>query len=389
MNFEFTKQQRTDADGFRSIVEEKIAPGASKLDQSAPAPRDEILRANFKTLAQTDYFKLSMPENVGGLGRGAIEWTLHAEILAKACPSTFLAAYCSTEMACVPIAIFGNDTQRRQYVARTLDGDMIGAFAMTEPEGGANPLAIQATAEKGEDGWILSGKKSYVTCGPICDFAVVLAKTTADGGPKGLSLFIVEAGAPGFDKSVRIETMGNRGAALGELSFNNCRVGSDALIGLENEGFGYAMHAVQSGRLAGSVGAVGIAQAALKLSLKHAMTRKSGGKPIIRNQEVAFKLSEMHALIDTGRLLVQFAAASVDEGDADAGPNVSCAKIFTTEAATKISSLAMQIFGAAGYTAGHPVERLYRDARAGEIMHGPSEIQRVMLAQDLISKYGA
>jgi butyryl-CoA dehydrogenase len=388
MNFEFTQEQLADADRFRSIVNEKIAPLAQKIDQSPPTERDEILRSSFKTLGESGYLKLSGSEGVGGGGRGALEWTLHAEILAKACPSTFLAAYAATEMACVPITLFGNEIQRQQYVVQTLNGDMLGAFALTEPEGGSDPLGIKTTAGKDGDGWVLNGCKTYVTNGPVCDFAVVLAVTKSDGGVKGMSLFIIDAKTAGFDNSKRLETMGHRGAALGELVFKDCRVGPEALIGMENEGFGYAMHAMQSGRLAASVGSLGIGQAGLALALPRAMTRESRGKKIIRNQEVSFKLAEMYALIDTGRLLVQYAASSIDAGDAETGPNVSCAKIFTSEAATKISSLTVQIFGAAGYVVGHPAERLYRDARAGEIMHGPSEIQRVMLAQDLIGKYG-
>ena len=304
--------------------------------------------------------------------------------MARACPATFLSAVASAYAAGLPIVKFGNARLKDAYAERCLNGDYVGAFALSEAGSGADPAAIATTAEKKKDRWVLRGAKAYVTNAPIADFIVVAARTKPGSGPDGISLFLVDARARGV-KSVRLSLMGHRGAPVGDLDVR-CEVGEDDLIGNEGEGFGYMMHALQAARLAAAVGALGIGVSCLEHSLERARERVSCGEKIIKFQEVSFKLAQMRLMTDVSRLLVQHAAWCMDEHAPDAASAVSCAKVYATESATKISHMAVQIFGASGYTAGCPAERLYRDARLGEILWGPSEVQRVMLARDVLSK---
>jgi butyryl-CoA dehydrogenase len=388
MNFEFLQETRDAVLKFRELVQKEIAPHAQELDSATDDFKDKTIKASIVKLGAAGFLRSPFMADAGGLGQAWLDWTLSAEEVARACPSTFLSAVSGSLVSCVAPAKFGSSAQKTRWVMPCLAGEIIGAFALTEPEGGANPAAINAVAEKTRDGWVLNGVKTYVTNGPVCDFAVVAARTSPNG-PGGVSLFIVPADAEGFKRGGRADLMGHRGAAVGDIVLTNCRLGEDALIGKENEGFGYAMHALQIARLAAAVGSLGIGDACLEHSLEYARGRVSFGGKIIKHQEVSFKLAQMRLQTDVARLQIQFAAWSMDIHDPDEAAAVSCAKVYATESAAKLAHMAVQIFGGKGYTRGSVAERLYRDARLGEILHGPSEIQRVMLARDALDKVGA
>ncbi len=387
MNFEFTSEQLAEAARIRRLANEQIGPDAQAQDELDSIGRDEILRRHYGVLAESGYLGLPWHRDAGGRSASVLEWALCAEPLARASASTYLSAAMSAMTACAPIAKFGDDAQIDRWLAPAVRGEKIGAFAMTEPDGGSDFTAIRTRAHRINGGYVLNGRKAYVLNGPLCDFAVVLAATTDEGGPNGASLFAVDSRSSGFRWDNRRETMGHRGAPLSDLVFEDCRVGLDALIGAENQGFGIAMHAAQYGRLAACVGALGIAGECLKEALLFAKGRKSAGKSILKHQEVSFKIAQMQMMLDTSRLLTQYAAWSIDEGNEEAGPDVSAAKVHAGESATKISSMAVQILGGAGYVQGNAVERLYRDARAAEIVHGTTEIHRILLAQDALERY--
>lgn len=387
MNFEFTSEQLAAAKSFADAVRERIACDAERQDAD-PGVSEQIIRAHMKTLGALGWHGLTHDAAIGGAGMTHLEWTLYAEALGGLAPTTFLSATSAAGATVRPIAKFGTAAQVERFVRPALGGEAIGAFAVTEAESGSDPLAVKLAATRDGDGWVLDGEKVWATNGPICDFALVLAATKPEGGPNGLSLFVIPADAPGFERGARVATMGHRGALVGPIRLNRCRVGADALVGPENAGFGMAMHAMQFGRLSACCGAIGLGETAMALSLGHALTRRAAGTKIIKHQEVAFKLSQMKMLTDTGRLITQYAAWCIDTGSAEASAMVSAAKIHTTEAATKIANFAMQIFAGAGYTAGHPIERLYRDAKLGELLFGTTEVHRVMLAQDTIARFG-
>ncbi|MCZ7586056.1 MAG: acyl-CoA dehydrogenase [Deltaproteobacteria bacterium] len=256
------------------------------------------------------------------------------------------------------------------------------AFALTEAEGGAEDHAVVTRAVRDGGEYVIDGEKAYVTNAAVADVFVVIARTSDDA----LSAFLVPGDAVGLARSDRLPLMGHRGSALTMLHLYDCRVGAEALLGAFGAGRTVAARSLVYARLAAAAGAVGIAQRCLDISLAHARSRVVGGRAIIKNQEISFKLAQMRTFIDTSRLLTQLAAWSIGENAADAEINVACAKVHATESAARIADLAVQIFGARGYTQGGEAERLFRDARLGPLLHGPSEIHRMRLARDILEK---
>lgn len=385
MNYEFDPSVTKAAQEFAALVAAKIAPDAAEQDAN-PASSASILKRHFAVLGEAGYLKALVDPSMGGIGMPHLEWTLRAEPLAAASPATFLSA-ATSGAALRAVELFGTPAAIQRWVTPSLTGQIVAAAALTEADSGSDALAVKTTAKPAEGGWRLDGEKVYVTNAPIADVILVLAATRLDAGVEGMSLFAVPADAPGLVVGERIATLGYRGVMTASVRLEGCRVDADALIGDEGAGFGAATHIFQRGRLAVSVGSVGMGEAALSMSLSRALERRTAGGKLIKHQEVAFKISQMKMLLDAGRLLSQFAAWTVDERDPQAGPHVSAAKVHTTEALTRIANMTMQIFAGAGYTAGHPAERLYRDAKLGEILFGTTEIQRVMLAKDAIARY--
>ncbi|MCB9490019.1 MAG: acyl-CoA dehydrogenase family protein [Deltaproteobacteria bacterium] len=387
MNFEYSAEANERLLATAQLAAEKIQPTAESLEASDESARDKTMRQAHADLARAGYIGGPIATASGGAGMPMTEWVGHAERVAKACPSVYLSVS-ATQAAAVVLDRFGGDEQKAAYLAPTLAGEKIGALALSEPNAGADYTQIECVARPSGDGYVLEGTKSFVTNGPIADYLLIAAKTNPEAGVDGLSIFIVDKTASGVEYGPRLSTMGHRGVAIGDVRLVGCKVAKSALVGGAGAGFGYAMHALQFARISVAAGSLGIGEACLDISLQRARTRIAGGQKIIKYQEVSFKLAQMKMLTDTGRLNLLFAAHTVDTGDADAGPNVSVTKIHNSEAATKIASLCVQVFGGEGYVAGTAAERLYRDARLGELLYGTNEIHRVLLAKDAIAKLG-
>jgi butyryl-CoA dehydrogenase len=288
----------------------------------------------------------------------------------------------------LPIAHFGTDKQKEKYLPKLISTEIIGAFALTEPEAGSDVMNIATTAEKKGDRYILNGSKFYILNGPIADVVIVMAIT---GKPEekgqNVSSFIVEKGMKGFSVGEHLDTMGYRGTPTSELFFDNCEVPAENLLGVENEGFFQAMKTLEYGRIGMAMLALGISMACMEESIKYAKERQQFGKPIGKFQLVGFKLSDMKVLTDVSRLLTYKAAWLKDTNNPEASTMASIAKLTSTEASTKISSWALQVHGGHGCMTTYPLERLYRDAKPGEIAEGTSEIQRLLIARDVLAKY--
>jgi len=388
MDYSLNDEQLALQDSFRKFCENEIKPNADKLDKADPAEADKLMKQNFKKLAEFGYTGMCHEEKYGGSGKDLVTQCVAQEELARVCAATFLSVGGSLGLCGLPIANFGTDEQKKKYLPKLISADMIGAFGLTEPEAGSDAIGIKTTAEKKGDRYILNGSKTFISNGPIADIAVVMAVTgKPDEKGRNVSSFIVEKGMKGFSAGKHLDKMGYRGAPTSELFFDDCEVPAENLLGVENEGFIQAMKTLEYGRIGMAVVALGIAVACMEESIKYAKERHQFGKPIGKFQMVGFRLSDMKVLTDVSRLLIYKAAWLKDSNDPEAATMASIAKLTASEASTKISSWAVQIHGGYGYMTEYPVERLYRDAKLGEIGEGTSEIQRVLIARDVLAKY--
>jgi alkylation response protein AidB-like acyl-CoA dehydrogenase len=386
MNYEYNTEQQAAFKTFAKLCREQIAPHAKEMDRGGPAS-EARLRANLVRLGEFGYLGMSYPAAYGGGERPLVEAVVFNEELSRACPSTFLSAGASVGLGGGPILRFGSEAQKKRWLPELAAGRAIGALGLTEPDCGSDLASLRTRARETADGWVLNGTKMFITNGPICDFAVVLAKIEKDGKEAGMGLFLVERGTKGFSTGAPLEKMGYHGSPTGELIFEDCALPREALVGEAGHGFGQALRTLQGGRVGMAAGAMGVAQACFDESVKYANQRKTFGHKIIKYQEISFKIADMKMMLDAGRLLTARAAWLLDIGDAEADVVGRCAKIFASEAATKISGWAVQIHGGYGYMNEFAVERLYREAKLGEIGEGANEIQRIVIAQDCLSRW--
>ncbi len=384
MNYELTAEQENTKKVMGAFCREEIAPTAALFDQS---PRDkvaEMMKANLRKLAGAGYSGLALGDDMVG-------FAVAAEALAKACPSTFLAAMSGATAFGAPLKMFGTPDQRSRYLPAVVRGDCIGGLACVESDAGSDLSGIKTVAEKKGDGWVLQGSKYLVTNAPIADALLVLAWTDRGAGlERGLSFFILEKGTRGVAVGQPVETMGLRGALISGVVLERCELGSGALLGGE-AGRGYEQFVKVSERIKLALAAmsVGLGVACMEDATKYAKTRTAFAKPIGLFEGVGAKLAIMFTYNDLGRMLTGRAAWAMERQDPEAPVLVSCAKLFTSEAVNEIADLAMQIHAGHGYVRGATVERLYRDARYAAIAHGTSEMQRAFIAGDSLDKFKA
>ena len=287
----------------------------------------------------------------------------------------------------IPVRLFGTGEQKKKYLPGIIRGEIIGCFGLTEPEAGSDAASIKTTAVRKGDRWVINGTKTFITNAPIADTALVFAYNDREKGPgAGVTSFLVDKGTMGFSAGRPFDKMGLRGSPTAELVFEDCEVPESAVLGEVGKGFIQAMQTLEYGRIGMATVCLGIAAKCLELSNRYSKERKAFGKPINRYQEVSFKLADMMIMSDVARLLIYQAAWAKDTKNPEAAVLASVAKVWSSEAATQISSLAVQVHGGYGYIREFPVERLYRDAKLGEIGEGTSEIQRVLIAKSILAK---
>jgi alkylation response protein AidB-like acyl-CoA dehydrogenase len=377
MDLDLTDAQRLATETFRAFANKEVAPRAAEIDRTDEFPRDL-----YRRLADLGLLGMTLPAGYGGAGADALTWTLCQEELARAS-----AAVAHAQLLCTILSELllehGSEEQRRRWLPAMARGEAICAIAQTEPGGGSDVAGLQTTARPATDGWVLNGTKRFITAATVCDLAVVVATTDRSLGRDGIAMFLVEPGAPGFRRGGKDHVMGLHGVGTGELVFEDCRVPRSALLGSERGGFKRAMESLNVGRVGIAAQALGVAQAALDAALAYAKARVAFGRPIAELQAIQFMLADMSAQVEGVRLLVRRAAWLKDRGRAIARAAAE-AKLVAAETAVQVTSDALQIHGASGYVTDFPIERLYRDARVYPIFEGTSQIQRLVIARQLL-----
>lgn len=363
------------------IADEKVAPLARELDENEEFPY-EIM----KILAESDLFGVYIPEEYGGLGGGITEQCLVIEELSRACAGVAV-TYAASGLGCTPILLFGTEEQKQKYVPDVASGKKLAAFALTEANAGSDVGGIQTTAIKDGDYYVLNGTKQWITNGGEADIYVVLAVTNKTKGSRGLSAFIVEKDTPGLSFGKKEKKLGIRASSTREVIFTDCRVPRENLLGKEGMGFIVAMKNFDRTRPGIGAQAVGISQGALDYAANYARQRYQFGQPISSFQAIQHMLADMATQTEAARALVYATARMIDAGAKDFSKESSMAKVFASDVAMKVTTDAVQILGGYGYMRDYPVEKMMRDAKITQIYEGTNQIQRNIIALELIKQY--
>ena len=374
MDFELSEEQLLIQEMVREFAATEVAPIAAEIDRDHRFPEELVPK-----LAKLSLLGVPYPEEVGGAGADNVSYVIVLEELARVCGSTPVIVSGHTSLGTWPIFEFGSPAQKEKYLNKLTTGAMLGAFALTEPGAGTDAAAGRTTAVLDGDEYVLNGSKIFITNGGYAGIYIVTAMTDPGAGTRGISAFIVEKDAPGFTVGEKEHKMGIKASSTTPLYFSDCRVPKDALLGQEGKGFKIAMAALDGGRIGIAAQALGIAQGALDASLTYAKERVQFGKPIAALQAIQWMIADMATEIAAARLLVYRAAWNKDHG-LPYGTEAAMAKLFASEAATRVADRAIQIHGGYGYTESYPVERAYRDAKITELYEGTSEVQRMVIA---------
>lgn len=380
MDYFLTEEQIMIRDLAKQIAEEKIVPVRRELDEKEQFPW-EIMKA----LAQSDLFGLFIPEEYGGLGKGALELCIAVEELSKACVGVST-TYAANALGTYPILLFGTDEQKKKYLPAIAAGKRLVAFALTEANAGSDAAGIQTTAKREGDDYILNGTKQWITNGGEAEIYTIIAMTDKTKGPRGASAFIVEKGTLGFTFGKKEEKMGIRASATTELIFDNCRIPKANLLSREGMSFIIAMKTLDNSRVGVGSQGLGVAQGALDEAIKFAKQRVQFGHPIISFQAVQHMLADMATEIEAARALIYSVARFMDSGAKDITKVSAMAKVYATDVAMKVTTNAVQVMGGSGYMKEYPVEKMMRDAKILQIYEGTNQIQRNVIGQELIKK---
>jgi alkylation response protein AidB-like acyl-CoA dehydrogenase len=375
---EFLDQEHHDIrEAIRTFATEKIAPKAQEVDKNARFPAE-----TFAELGKLGYLGVLVPEEYEGLGLDYRSYAIACEEIGRACGSTGLsyAAHCS--LGTNPIKLFGTDEQKKKYLPKLASGEWIGCWALTEPGTGSDAAMQKTTAKLEGDHWVLNGTKQFITNATDAHVGIIMAMTDQSLGRKGISSFIVEQGTPGYYVSKVEKKMGMRGSPTASITFDNCKIPKENLIGEVGEGYKQALTTLEGGRISIGSLALGIAQAAFDSALTYAKQRESFGQPIGKHQFIQGYLADMATQIHAARLMLYHAAWMKDHGKRVTMEG-SQAKLFASEIASKCCNLCVQIHGGYGYIEDFPAERFLRDAKLCEIGEGTSEIQRLVIARQL------
>lgn len=376
-DFYLSDEQRALQRTLREFVAREIAPIAATCDAEERFPVDL-----FKKMGELGYLGLGFPEEIGGAGGSNLDYAILCEELAYGSGGIALGIYVHMALACAALNAFGSEEIKKEWLPSALRGGKIGAWGFAEAGAGSDAAAIATRAVADGDAWVLNGSKLFITNAPIADFIVVVASTAPEQGLKGLSLFLVECDRPGFRIGGTLSKLGVRASEMAELLFEDCRIPRKNLIGREHRGFLDALRTLTLGRIASAAFAIGVSRAALDATMKHARERVQFGRPIGTFQAVRFGITDMATQIEAARLLCHRAAIAADRG-LPHGREASMAKLFATEACTRITERALHYHGATGFMSESPVQRFYRDCKVFEFGEGSSELQREMIAREL------
>jgi acyl-CoA dehydrogenase len=374
----FTEEHDAFRNTVRQFVERELKPHASKWEEAELFPRELFGKA-----AELGLFGLKYEERFGGTNAGFFFEAVAIEELSK-CGSGGVAAGLigQATIATGPVHLFGTDAQKEKFLTRAIKGEWIGAFAVTEPNAGSDVAGLRTTAKRDGDHWVLNGGKTYITNGVRADYVIVAAKTDVTKGHKGLSMFLVEKGTPGFSVTKKLQKVGWRASDTAELSFEDCRVPADALLGAEGNGFAQIMGNFQWERLSLALGAIGAADDILETAIAFTRNREAFGQSIAKFQVTKHKLADMATELEAARQLTYHALRLHAAGEW-ALAQTAMAKKYATEMCCKLADMSLQLHGGAGYMMEYDIQRHWRDARLGPIGGGTSEIMNEIIAKQL------
>jgi butyryl-CoA dehydrogenase len=365
----------------REFADEVVAPRARELDENECFPS-----ATVKQMAELGFMGLPYPEKYGGAGMDTLAYAIAVEEISRACASTGITLAAHVSLGCGPVYGNGSEAQKQKFLVPMAKGEAIGAFGLTEPNAGSDAAGTQTRAEKVAGGWSVNGSKIYITNGSVAKYVTFTARTDASKGTRGISAFILDTATPGFKVGKKEKKMGLRGSDTVALSFEDCFVPQENLLGEESGGFGTFMRTLTGGRISIGALSLGIAQGAYEHAARYSKERRQFGKPIADFQAVQFMLADMAMKLEAARHLVYHAALLRDTGK-DFVKEAAMCKLFASEAANWITDKAIQIFGGMGYCRDVPVERMHRDAKLMEIGEGTSEIQRMVIAREILKTF--
>ncbi len=378
MLFNLTDEQLMIQSMVREFSRKVVAPTAAERDKTKAFPAK-----NLKQMGDLGLMGMMIPPEFGGEGADTISYVLALSEIAYSCASTAVVMSVQNSIVCESILKFGSDAQKEKFLVPLASGEMIGAFALTEPDAGSDPVSQSTTAEKDGDHYIINGTKRFITSGKSSGAVIVTTKTDESAKHKGISAFLIPKDTPGLIVGHMEDKMGLRASDTTDLIFENCRVPADAMLGKEGDGFKIAMSGLDGGRIGIAAQSLGVAQAAFDAAVKYAKKRKQFGAAISKHQGIRWQIADMATQIEAARQLILSAAAMKDRKEKYT-TQASMAKLFASEMVNQITSRAIQIHGGYGFTKDYAVERYYRDARVFTIYEGTSEIQRIVISNNVL-----
>jgi len=381
LDFSFTDEQQQLRRTIREFAEAEIKPHIMEWDETSHFPQELIPQ-----LAKLGLLGVIFPEEYGGAGLGYVEYVIAIEELSRVDGSVGIIVAAHNSLCTNHIYKFGSDDQKKKYVVPLAQGKKLGCWSLTEPEAGSDAGGTRTTATRAGDGWLLNGAKTFTTNGHYADVCVAMAVTDREKGSHGISAFVLEKGMPGFKPGKKENKLGLRASDTSEVIFSDCRVSGSQLLGDEGQGFINSLQVLDGGRISIAALGLGMAQGAFEAATQYAKQRKQFGKAISEFQATQFKLADMATEIDAARLLTYRAAWLADRGDSRLTRESSMAKLYTSEVAVRVANEALQVFGGYGFIKDYPAEKFYRDVKLCTIGEGTSEIQRLVIARQLLGK---
>lgn len=374
---QLTETQRMIRDTARDFAQGRLAPGAAERDEKSLFPHAEV-----KEMGQLGLMGMLVPESYGGVGADYVSMALAVEEIAAADGAISTVMSVQNSLVGAGLLKFANDWQKEQFLKPIAKGEMLGAFALTEPQAGSEASALLCSAKRDGDAYVLNGTKQFITSGKHADITLVFAVTDRNAGKKGISAFIVPTKTAGYVVAKLEHKLGQTSSDTAQLVFDNMRIPASHLLGVEGEGYKIALSNLEGGRIGIAAQCIGMARAALEFAIGYSKERKTFGKPIFEHQAVSFRLADMATELEAARQLLLYVARLRDE-ETPCLKEACMAKLFASEMAERVCSAAIQTLGGYGYLRDFPVERIYRDVRVCQIYEGTSDVQRIVISQKL------
>lgn len=368
------------AESAREFARKEVAPRAAEIDEKHAFPKDIIQK-----MSELGFMGIMVPSESGGAGLDTMAYITVLEEISVACASTSVIMSVNNSLVCHPLNKFGTPAQKEKYLGPLARGQKLGCYCLSEPGSGSDAAAMKTKAEKTSKGWVLNGVKNFITNGREADVAIIYAMTKPEDKHRGISAFVVEKSQKGYSVGKVENKLGITGSSTTQIVLENVEVGPDQILGKEGEGFKVAMNTLDGGRIGIACQAVGIARAALEGALRYSLDREAFGKPIADLGAIQIHLADMATKVDAARLLMRQAALKKDAG-LNFSREAAQAKLFASEVCMEVATRGIQVLGGYGYTKDYPLERHFRDAKITEIYEGTSEIQRIVIARNLVKE---